>query len=533
MELEMKPSTADRIPQVLAIVPVTGKGRVSLKKVVRDYLDPAGGTLYLRIDREVVLTPQESTGSMQAEVAGSRLDLPVEVIARLDVARGSLLAMIQRQHAVALKRLEIAQAQGDSAQVVDVESAYQVTRTAHTNPLPETLLPRLRAQHSELALQFDVRDYLRQRQTLAAWQARQLLGMAQSGDDPLRDKLVQERLAAQNKDGSWQGDIVLTARHMRELAALGMTREDEQIRQAAVWLMDRPQSAHNPGMFFATDLLVEEQADIVAQRAQGKGGRFRQIKTSEKKRVMSGDGMIVAPCGPRIMWPNALVIEALLRLGYESHDRVQTALRTMGSGHDWCECGYQHGLSSWRNAKPYTADEIAAFEQGCIAQYRYGGFRSADALQEADLAHRSHSLRIAHEHSIQSDEYRLRMPDHIQGCEFITTRAMSRVTDPRLRQFAEAHLWRFAGIQRGPDGVFPQERYGTGFGQIGILQAMARYDCIASKVVVMRALPWIVTDQNEDGSWGEEPRKDVSTLSVLEALLRLGDLLPVGMVLQC
>ena len=528
----MKPSPADRIPQVLAIVPVAGKGKVSLKKTVRDYLGPAGGTLYLHLDGEVLLTPQESAGSMRAAVTGSRLDLPGEVIARLDVVRGSLVAMIQRENAVALKRIEIVQAQGDSAQVVDVESAHQVTRMVQTNPLPEALLPRLHAQYSDLALKHDVLDYLRQRRTLAAWQARQLLGTAQAGDEQLREDLAQERLAAQNKDGSWQGDIVLTARHVRELAALGMTREDEQIRRAAVWLVDRPQSAHNPGMFFATDPLVDEQADIVTQRAQGKGGRFRQIKTSEKKRVISGDDMIVAPCGPRIMWPNALAIEALLCLGYESHDRVQAALRTMGSGHDWCECGYQHGLSSWRKAEPATADEIAAFERGCVEQFRYGGYRGAEALKEADLAHRSHSLRIACERTAQGETYRLRMPDHIQGCEFITTRAMSQVTNSGMRQFAEAHLWRFAGIQRGPDGAFPQERYGTGFGQIGILQAMARYDHPASKVVVMRALPWIVTNQNEDGSWGEAPRRDASTLCVLEALLSLGDLLPAGIVLQ-
>jgi hypothetical protein len=284
-------------------------------------------------------------------------------------------------------------------------------------------------------------------------------------------------------------------------------------------------------MFFATDQLVEEQAAIVAQRAQGKGGRFRQIKTSEKKRVMSADPMIVAPCGPRIMWPNALVIEALLRLGYESHDRVQTALRTMGSGHDWCECGYQHGYSSWKEAKAFTADEVTAFEQGCVAQYRYGGFRSARALQEADLAHRSHSMRIAHSPTARGDEYRLRMPDHIQGCEFVTTRAMSQVQDGRMRRFAEAHLWRFASIQRSADGQFPRERYGTGFGQIGILRAVARYDHPASKVMVMRALPWIVDSQSEDGSWGDDPDRDVSTLSVIEALLSLGDLLPTGIVL--
>jgi hypothetical protein len=266
---------------------------------------------------------------------------------------------------------------------------------------------------------------------------------------------------------------------------------------------------------------------VIAEREQGIRSRFRQIKTSEKKRVISGDDLIRAPCGPRMMWPNALVMDALLRLGYESNERVQAALRTM-SIQDWCECSYQHGLSSWRRCEPMTDAQVDAFEAQCIRQYRFGGLHDIDVLlKEADLASRSHLIRVAERKTGNANQYELRMPNHIQGCEFITTRALAFVQNARLRRFAEAHLWRFAGIQR-PNGKFPHERYGTGFDPFGILEAFARYDHLASKVVVMRALPWIVEAQNADGSWGKGPSKDVSTSAVLGALVSLGDLLPSG-----
>jgi hypothetical protein len=122
------------------------------------------------------------------------------------------------------------------------------------------------------------------------------------------------------------------------------------------------------------------------------------------------------------------------------------------------------------------------------------------------------------------------MDEHTQGCEFITTRAMSRVRDHRMRRFAEAHLWRFASRQHAPDGAFAVEKYGKGFDQAGILEAMSRYDHPASKVTVLRALPWIVEAQNEDGSWGEGSRRDGSTLAILSALLSVRAYLPSEMI---
>ncbi|MBN2391176.1 MAG: hypothetical protein JXR84_10650 [Anaerolineae bacterium] len=338
---------------------------------------------------------------------------------------------------------------------------------------------------------------------------------AEAGDDVLHEQLIEARLSQQAGDGSWDGNVLLTARNLRELADLGLTRDDVSIQRAVTWLVARPQSKHNPGQWFAADDFVEEQAQVVASRQAGKGGRFRKILTSEKKRVISGDSLIQKPCGPRIMWPNGLVIEALLKLGYEDHERVQTALRTLTT-REWCECGYQHGLSDWQRKEPFTEDQLPAFEQACIAQYRYGGFSDLKWLTGPDAP-----PRVAYTAKPDGDVYDLRIPNHVQGCEFITTRSLSEVQHPVARRFAEAHLWRFAGLQCA-DGTFPEEKYGTGFSQIGILEAVARYDHLASRVILMRALPWIVEAQNVDGSWGTGSRKDVETCAMVRVLDRLG-----------
>jgi hypothetical protein len=526
-----KNAAPDRIPQIMAIAPVSRDGKVTLKKKVRDYLGTVGRDLYLDVRQEILLTTRKSAASKPAEMQGNRLLLPGEILTELELEKGALLAMIQRKGAVALKKMEIEEREGDSAEVIDVETARQVARVAWTNPMPEKLLPELRARYGDLAFKHDARAFLQGQRTLDAWKARKRIGMVEAGDDALREELIQARLDAQQEDGSWQGDIVLTARNLRELADLGLPPDADEMRKAAMWLLKRPQSPWNPGMFFATDQLVAEQASVVGRRKEGTQARFRQLKTSEKKRVMAGDDMICAPCGPRIMWPNALVLEALLYLGYEEHDRVQMALGFMVT-HDWCECAYQHGLSSWRRTEPLTMDEIERFEADCIAEYRYGGIPGIGLLHKMDLTVKvgPEMPRVAHRAEQGADTFSMEMPTHIQGCEMITTRAMSRVTNAKVRRFAQAHLWRFASRQHASNGQFAKEKYGGGFPQAGLLQVFARYDHPASKVVIMRSLPWIVDAQNEDGSWGEEPYKDAATHAVLQALVSVGDCLPPGLV---
>jgi len=231
------------------------------------------------------------------------------------------------------------------------------------------------------------------------------------------------------------------------------------------------------------------------------------------------------------MWPNGLALEALLALGYEDHPRMQTLLETLTS-QDWCECGYQNGAGAGVGRQPVTDDQLAQFEAFCAAQYHYAGLQDIQELAHADAAHRTFAMRVAELPTDGQDgstrKYLIGMPDHIQGCEFITTRSLYRVRNSQARRFAIAHLWRFASRQFTEDGTFPPERYGTGFQQAGILQAVSRYDHPVAKVMVLRSLPWIVQHQNADGSWGKADRKDAETFAVVDALCSVGSALPEG-----
>jgi hypothetical protein len=516
----------EEIPQIISITRISKSGEIGLAKSVREYLSATkSATFDVDLGPEILLrTVPIGEGKAPGQF---RIAIPDEALRKLDMRNNAeYVACIERDNAVALKRVEVAEIGSEHARYVDKETPFVVIRTLETNPLPDKLLPRLKDEVAECKFEYGLLlEHLRKTESYCGWVARTIIGLERSDDDALRLSYIASRIKAQAKNGSWDDDIILTARNLRELHQLGHGPESPEIQKGAEWILRRNESEANPGMFFGTDELVVEQAKVQKERASGVKSRFRQIKTSEKKRIIAGDDLIIAPCGPRIMWPNALSLEALLLLGYESHPRLQTVLESLGNK-DWCECGYQNGSEYHQHSIVANEESLADFEALCIRQYRYGGISSPDyLLKEADRASRSHTLRVAEQAMNGETEYELRMPDHIQGCEFITTRALAYVTDAALRRFAEAHLWRFAGIQRS-DGTFPKERYGTGFGQIGILDAVSRHDHPASKVMVLRALPRLLSEQNDDGSWGTGADRDISTLGVVRALASLGDLLP-------
>ncbi|UCH33620.1 MAG: hypothetical protein JSV65_13755, partial [Armatimonadota bacterium] len=424
------------LPQIVGIVQISSDGRTKLSKAVRRYLGLSDGRrLFLDLGDEIILTARRGKRSELLVEAGDRMSLPEAALRTLRIDGKSLVGLVEREKALAVKRLEITEREARRARASDLETSHEIVRRAETNPMPDTLLSELRRQHEASALRHHVMDFLAGRQTLEAWRARRLLDRAERSDGALRKSLLEERLARQHENGSWEGRVTATARNLRELADLGMTRNALGIRRAVEWLMRRPESDHNPGMFFLADELVAEQASIVNRRQHGDRVRFREVKAREVKLVMVADDLLMRPCGPRLMWPNALALEALLRLGYEKHERVQRALGTMLR--EWCECGYQHGFSDWRRKDPLDTEDIEAVERDCVREFRYGGLKSLSELEHADMSHTPFRFpRIAHKATARGDEYLLEMPTHLQGCEVITTRAMSSVKNVKIRKFA-------------------------------------------------------------------------------------------------
>ena len=521
----------DEIPQIVAIISVTSEGMMNLKKAVRQHLGLRDAqTLFLDMRDEILLSAKSPTGEEMRLIKGNRIRLPDKVLGRLGVAGGRLVGLVQRENAVAIKKVEIVEKEGEIARLYDLETALKITRVAETNPMPEKILPKLKQQHKDFKLNYDIRKFLKGRRTLEAWRARKILDITEASDEELRKHLVSERLDKQREDGSWEGRVTITARNLAELADLGMTKNDIEIQRAVEWLMERPQSAYNPGMFFAFDELVKEQQEVVEKRRKQKRGsrpRFNQRRGLEVGLVRAGDSLIGWPCGPRITWTTALVLEALLRLGYEETERVQAALKMLSMSR-WCDNAQQHGLSGTGEIKrkePYSNEEIERIRGESIQLFRYGGIGGTEEIERADVAHIPFYLRrIRDIPRAGADEYELRMPEVGGGCPVIMTRALSRVKNEKLRGLAEARLWETAGGQHSQDASYSgkyAERYFKSR-QAAFLQIFAGYDHPVSKVAIMRMIPWIIRDQNRDGSWGTEKTKDAATLAVVSALHTVG-----------
>ena len=518
---------ASGVWRVISIVDVRSDGSVNLKKEVKQHLG-ADNQISLSYDDEVVLSMDGEHGLSLNN--GRSIKLPEETLQLLAISPKDKVALIEREKAVAVKRFTVEEADSEKTRIIDMETPLRLTRRVEGRLNPENELERIIKNNKGMKLKHDPHGFLRGRGSLEAWKARQILGIHDPIDEELREVLIKERTDKQSSNGSWDNHSTSTAQMLRDLADLGLNREVPEVARGTEWLLDRSESPHNPGMFFLNDGLVEEQVELIKERekiVKGPKPRFRKLLSSENKEMAKGDRMVKLACGPRLMWPNSLILEPLLRLGYEDHERIQRALHTLRHAM-WCECGYQHGSSGWRLKKPQTDDEIGELESDFMNQYKYLGLMELEELAKLDLTRKVglKLRRVSEEKHDNETIYELSRFDHVQGCEFMTMRALETVQDPVLRRIVEAYLWRIAAVQKD-DGRFifhtRSGKYQNNMfhdNQAGFLEFFSRFDHPASHIVIQRALPWIIENQNPDGSWGETD-KDIATLAVLKALKRI------------
>ncbi len=323
----MPQTQGESAPGIVAIGSVTSAGRLSLKKEVRQHLGvDRGAAVWVDASDQVLLG---RTGVRVEPDARGGIALPEDARARLGTTGKTHLAFVQRGDSLALKRFEVEQADGTCGRLYDVETDTTVIRRTETSQMPDELIPAATDRLRGTLLRSSPRGWLAGRPTFEAWVCRRLRRWADADDERVRRDLVDERTGRQSPDGSWDGDVSLTSRNLRELAGLGLTHSDRPMASGAKWLLAREESRHNPGMWFLHDELVDVQRRIRDEadrmdrdKERGTRPRFREIKRSEQSLVAAGDALIRRPCGPRIMWPNALAVEALVAAGYEDSDRV-------------------------------------------------------------------------------------------------------------------------------------------------------------------------------------------------------------------
>jgi hypothetical protein len=110
-------------------------------------------------------------------------------------------------------------------------------------------------------------------------------------------------------------------------------------------------------------------------------------------------------------------------------------------------------------------------------------------------------------------------------------RALSRTKNPLLKNILELYLWNYAAVQNFKDGTFTlhPDRTFTDT-QFAFLQLYYNYDYPIAKLTLLRALSWIIYNQNKDGSWGKDPYKDIATYAVVRSLISLSDYLPANFI---
>lgn len=530
-------NTSLKIPQILTLAKVTKTGKINLRKKVRQHIDLIENSkLFLFIGKEISISTKKQKNGIELILEKNGVFLPEDVLKMMLLDQERLVGLVERERAIAIKTFELKEKDGEQAKWYDIETPTKITRWLETNPEPEIFLKRLSERNQDLKLNYDVHSFLNHNQTLDGLLARRLLAIEESSDKDLHQQLIQERLDKQNKNGSWESKVQITAKNLRELAELGLTAKNQQIKKSVDWLLDRPQSKYNPGLWFATDGLVQEQEEIIQRRKQhtGRGTkeRFNQSKSCEENLVRAGDPIIENPCGARIMWTSALVLEALLIFGIEKEQRVQTALKTLLTNPHWCDNTYQHGFSTWKRQKPLTKADLEKIERYIKFVYKYGGVSRLESFKYSEVFEWFNRISITK--TSESEKYFLKMPlGDGEGCRVFMVRALSSLKNKQLKKLVDINIWQFAAnlnitneiIQKTSAQHLTDET-------IFFLQIFSRSNLTVAKLVIARMLSWLVKIQNEDGSWGKEPIKEATTRAVLEALVSLGNYLPMKIHFQ-
>ncbi len=516
----------DRIPQVISITKSGKDNRIPLSNEVRKQF---GENAVIRIgirDGEVILSNRELPESIAVEVTGRSLSLPAASAAYLQLKEGTEAAIIQRENGAAVKRYRFAEKTGAQARLEDTESETELVRTLMTNPKPEQTLHDLSEKYRGLRFQHDPLQYLSDNDSIYGLICRRSIGMNRERDPSLREQLYGEITKSQEPDGSWQSDVILTSRNLREIAEMGITEKRRETAAAAEWLLSGKESPYNPGMFFLSDDLVSEQIRIVEAVRNGSRERFRQVKKSEINKVRKGLDTAHYPCGPRLMWPNAMILRSLLEHGYEEDDRVSRACQFLLNG-GWCECSYAHGQSKCEKREVYTAEKISEKLDSMVKEYTYGGWQNPGDVSHMDLTKDAFFLRNSAAGQGNTGVYSLEMPFHQLPCGLMTAWALSKTRNTLLKEHIEAHVWRFAAKQN-LNGHFDYKHAGKYF----YIDLFALFDIAAAKAALMRSVPWIIEAQNPDGSWGEGDNAGASTLAVVRALDSVKEFLPESMKFQ-
>lgn len=484
--------------RIYAISALKDGGRLPFPYGAHTYLGRKEKYFELRLDGEWLLMRGSSASGEGSALRGRTLHLPDQLVQDLALQSGDTVCFVGRDDALALKAIAFSEKQGDQGEAADLETATRVTRTLYTNPPVEQMLARYREQLSSLALAHAVHPFLEKRTSVEAWLARQILGKPSPDDEALRESLTTACLDKQRSDGSWQNKLAPTTRGLRELIDLGLPTDHDAVRRGTTWLLETPERSSLPGLFLMRDRYALP-------------GTTKKRSAGDVKQLQIGDPLLCDACGLGVIGATCLAMDVLSDIPIcHDHPRYQRAVETLAR-RPWCE-------SDMCNPDlVFDTEDIQDIEAEASNEYTYCGWRSLEDHIRSFDPNVIRTLR-----GVEEDTAEYCVPLRRRGgCAIVTTRALSRVNHPWIARRCIAGLYSYVGSQF--DGGFVETNYQPFYGpQDGYVDLFARYNAPIAELGILRLLPWVVANQNADGSWGEEGHRDASTFAVLRGLERVG-----------
>lgn len=372
-------------------------------------------------------------------------------------------------------------------------------------------------------------------------------------DESFTKQYRHEILCSQKNNASWNDSMVETGFDIIRLMETGEGVENPSVEKAARWLLSTPEPSGLPGLFMATVGLTEEfnewkdhpattappgtpryRSDVseLYHKVNQRGSRTKQYQSVRDAYRRNSD-VVPGICELALTSSSAIVLQALIRLGFKDEKRVRTAVNTLlylWHGR-WCGCGYLgHGRRIPANDGPVDFDRIPRPSTNTTI-YRLDWFTNTKEI-----------IQIVGSQNVSPHFYWLDVGEN----QALIEKSSVGMGDCTLgiHQALSYHPG-YAGSNLEAIAALEFSRRQSSTGRWGdtpvstILDNLRRLSHPLSAFLVLRTIPLLIREQQPDGFWAERgtgpsshegmsqqihngaPRELV-TLRILRALKRFG-----------
>lgn len=417
-----------------------------------------------------------------------------------------------------LKRLDIRSGESDvpGAVVIDSLSQHAVTRTHYAQTdlraIDITALKDLVARMGQF--RYDPLATLLRSEGRVGLLVRRMLERGSAAED--REFVKQSCahiLSDQQPNGSWDDDLITTASHLIRLSELGQTVTEPPIAQAADWLLSSPETVGLPGLF-ATTVTIAEDFNRLKPKGEARRMIYDKMRRASKYRPVreafhSNSDILPGVCELAVTSASAVVLQALLMLGFADHVRVKKAMNTFLSlwNRAWCGCGYFHPDKVIRASteQPDFESRFALDDWGSWLRDSAGDWLG-ETKRIQMTAPRSSCWQVG-EHEVLVEH----RPTRGNYCTFGVHQALSWHPG-----YPTSNLETIATLEYA--------RRQTALGRWGpsrsiVLENLARLSHPLAAFLVARTVPQLIRDQETSGLW---PEGEAESLRILRALHHFG-----------